>query len=173
LNDVEENGDTALHGACMWNRYDVVRYLCSEGANVFCLNSDLNNALHVSAIFNSSKAAKELINHVEYHSPGDFQIFLDARNSKGETPILLACKADAKEISSRLIGKGANVDIVDHNGTSPLMAACKNDNIDFVMLLLGKGADKDFVDNQGKSAKLLTTDPKIYTLSVKNGKIKF
>jgi len=47
LNDVEENGDTALHGACMWNRYDVVRYLCSEGANVFCLNSDLNNALHV------------------------------------------------------------------------------------------------------------------------------
>ena len=73
---------------------------------------------------------KELGVSVDQHSPRD-----------GATPLLLACREDAKLLPSLLLKAGADVNAGSSRNETPLMAAVSNGNDDMVERLIEAGAD--------------------------------
>ncbi|CAG2210870.1 Putative ankyrin repeat protein MM_0045 [Mytilus edulis] len=65
------------------------------------------------------------------------------------TPLMKACDQGHLPIVTRLIERGADINITDKNGNTPLSLSCDNGYIDIVNLLIDKGCDIDKPDNTG------------------------
>ena len=72
---------------------------------------------------------------------------VDARNSKGWTPLHLAVVSAHFETVRILVSEGANLNSRDSNGNTPLHLASECNNIGMVDYLLKKGA-KASVENK-------------------------
>lgn len=69
----------------------------------------------------------------------DFAV--DARDSAGRTPLLLAARAGHLPIVQILLDRGADVDAVDRSGYSALTLAVSGDHTGVVRALLARGAN--------------------------------
>lgn len=78
---------------------------------------------------------------------------VNARDSKGVTPLVSAVNANFAEGVELLVGKGARLDESNNSGETPLITAVHNRNVAVMRLLLKAGADPDRADNSGRSAK--------------------
>ncbi len=124
--------------------------------------------LTMAAAFGSPAAMKELIAagadvnppiagalaplHVGWHDMATARLLIehgasvDAKTSRGRTPLLLASAGNAStDVVSLLIDKGANVNGADTTGVTPLIAAAGTGNTPVAKLLLERGADPNAV----------------------------
>jgi ankyrin repeat protein len=86
---------------------------------------------------------------------------VNARNAKGETPLVIACNLNFIEGVELLIQFGAKVDEPSSTGETPLIASVHNRNVPLMRILLKAGADPDRTDNSGRSARdYARLDPK-------------
>eukprot|EP00638_Chattonella_subsalsa_P002149 CAMPEP_0117758080 /NCGR_PEP_ID=MMETSP0947-20121206/15153_1 /TAXON_ID=44440 /ORGANISM="Chattonella subsalsa, Strain CCMP2191" /LENGTH=265 /DNA_ID=CAMNT_0005578175 /DNA_START=230 /DNA_END=1024 /DNA_ORIENTATION=+ len=115
LKDLE--GNTAIHGAALFGRTQMLEYLLSKGGD------DINAG-----------------NQVQHN-------LINLRNGNSQTPLHLVCKAGKMETACMLLEKGANVGSVDANGDSPLHLASKNGHPGCVALLLEAGANVKLKNN--------------------------
>jgi ankyrin repeat protein len=78
---------------------------------------------------------------------------VNARNFRGETPLVVACGLNWIEGVELLVEFGAKVDEPNSTGETPLIAAVHNRNIPLMRILLKAGADPDRTDNSGRNAR--------------------
>ena len=77
---------------------------------------------------------------------------VNARNSKGETPLQLASNFGFVEGIEVLLKLGARVDEANSTGETPLIAAVHRRDAAMARVLLAAGADPKRNDNSGRSA---------------------
>ena len=108
--DIEQTNDynnTALTMACKYEgNLETIEYLYSKGANIHILDNNNSSALH--------SAAKIDLETVKWLVERDIEI--DAKNNKGNTPLLLAAKKNNIEIVKYLIDNGASINETNNNG---------------------------------------------------------
>ncbi|MEQ1496001.1 MAG: ankyrin repeat domain-containing protein [Novosphingobium sp.] len=75
------------------------------------------------------------------------------RDTRGVTPLVIACNLNFVEGAELLIKSGARVDESNNSGETPLITAVHNRNLPLIRLLLQAGADPDRADNSGRSAR--------------------
>lgn len=78
---------------------------------------------------------------------------VNARDSKGVTPLVLAVNSNFTQGAAYLLAKGARINDSNDAGETPLITAVHNHNVELVKLLLQAGADPDRADNSGRSAR--------------------
>ena len=78
---------------------------------------------------------------------------VNARNSKGETPLEIAAELGFVEGVDLLISTGARVDETNNTGSTPLIDAVSRRDLEVVRSLLKAGANPDRPDNSGRSAR--------------------
>ena len=78
---------------------------------------------------------------------------VNARNSKGETPLEIAAELGFVEGVDFLISTGARVDETNNTGSTPLIDAVSRRDLSVVRSLLKAGANPDRPDNSGRSAR--------------------
>ena len=72
-------------------------------------------------------------------------IDVNAKDSQGMTPLLLAARGGHKDVAELLINKGADVNGKDNSGYTPLSWAIWNEDREMIKLLVTNGADVNFV----------------------------
>ena len=77
---------------------------------------------------------------------------VNARNTKGETPLQLASNIGFSEGVEALLGLGAKVDEPNSTGETPLIAATHRKDAAMARVLLKAGASASRNDNSGRSA---------------------
>jgi len=77
---------------------------------------------------------------------------VNQRNIGGASALHIAARMGNIEISTILIGSGANVNIADNEGWTPLMRAIMANNIGLVKLLMNHGADPRKMNSVGETA---------------------
>lgn len=132
LNKTNNNGDSALHFACVSNKYhECVKMLLKHGANVDNYNNPPSDTprtpLMYSCIYDDIKSVKELL---KYHAN------MENIDEYGRTPVMLACRNSAFEIVSTLIKRNAIVTTLDNSDINLLMIACEHGKIEIVQQLL-------------------------------------
>lgn len=76
------------------------------------------------------------------------------RDSKGNTPLILAAMAGREDLVTLLLTFKANPNLANGAGQTPLILAVNNRDEPLARLLIGKGADPDQTDNlAGMSAR--------------------
>jgi|GEM_PF-4510839 len=76
---------------------------------------------------------------------------VDARDSKGKSPLHEAVSNGHLDITKLLLERGANVDARESGGGSPLHAAVSNGHLDITKLLLERGANVAARESGGES----------------------
>ena len=66
-------------------------------------------------------------------------------NSRGQTPLSLACQHGRLEVAKWLYGAGADKDVrtADKDGNTPMLMACENGHLEVAQCLFGHGAAED------------------------------
>lgn len=78
---------------------------------------------------------------------------VNARDSRGRTPLVVASNLGFDEGVELLVSKGASVDEANDAGETPLIGAVHNRNYNMIRILLAAGANPDRADNSGRSAR--------------------
>lgn len=78
---------------------------------------------------------------------------VNARDSRGVTPLQLATNLGFIEGMELLVSRGARIDDPNDAGETPLISAVHRRDLAMVRLLLKAGANPDRADNSGRSAK--------------------
>lgn len=78
---------------------------------------------------------------------------VNARDSSGVTPLVVAANMGFIEGVELLLAKGARVDDANSAGETPLISATHRKDTGLMRILLKAGADPDRADNSGRSAR--------------------
>lgn len=93
VNAADDDGDTALHTACMHKRYDTAAYLIQQGAAIDVVAHDGNVALSTAAAFGLTRIVEILVARGADVNP---------RNARGKTPLDRALEFGHAECVKRL-----------------------------------------------------------------------
>ena len=174
LNAVSKRkGNTPLHIAAIEGRAEIIALLLHAGATIEPKNTDGNTPLQV-AMLNKHKYCVQLLLLAqtrklgggtdmveealhdavkEYRSSGKVNPLnwigadVNARNSDGESPLLVAAHWGDPDLVQLLLNHGADANALDKNHESPLHKAVAGEgNADIVQLLLNHGADANTLD---------------------------
>lgn len=139
------DGMNGLMLASYYRFFDIVKYLI-EGYKAYTnLTDDIDqNVLHKAckSDFGNLEAVKYLI---EEHN-----LYLETKDYFGNTPLMLAIKANNLEIVNYLISKGADVNTGDKR-YSALQQACYMNKLGMAESLLKAGANPNTTDWEGKT----------------------
>ena len=80
---------------------------------------------------------------------------LDARDSSGETGLIVAIKRRDDQWTGYLLNEGANPNYPAQNGETPLIAAARVNYMQGVQWLLGSGAKVDGTNRMGETALII------------------
>uniref|UniRef100_A0A2C9K523 Uncharacterized protein n=1 Tax=Biomphalaria glabrata TaxID=6526 RepID=A0A2C9K523_BIOGL len=143
VNQSDELGLTALHGAATYHKLDFAEALLKHGAVVNLKSFNGRTPLH--------EAVKDVnITHffLENHSK------VNAKDVYGNTPLSLAVKysGDMVDVVKLLIASGADVNHKNNSGMSPLWLAAQNFNLKCMELLIDSKADLGHSEQHQKSA---------------------
>ncbi len=106
---------------------------------------------------------QELFSKVVFGNVGKFEEFIklhpdvniDAKNEKGETPLIKAAKVDNKEMVSALANAGADVNAEDNKQETPLMKAARRGLLFVIQALHKRGAKLNTKNNAGETALII------------------
>ncbi len=144
LEELDNDGYTALLCACVKNNTTLAWILIGKGANVNASPTTGPNTgatpLLCACIHNNFKLTETLIK-----KGASVNASLTTGPNAGSTPLLFACINGNFELAKLLIEKGANVNASlmtgPNAGGTPLLYACVNGNFDLTKLLVEKGAN--------------------------------
>ncbi|XP_067653188.1 serine/threonine-protein phosphatase 6 regulatory ankyrin repeat subunit A-like [Haliotis asinina] len=173
LSAIDEDGDNILHLACREGHVKIVNYILIEnivdinaknsdgetpvmlaansgdreifdnlvrkGADLSAIDEDGDNILHLACRGGNVK----IVNYILIQNIVD----INAKNSDGETPVMLAANSGDREIFDSLVRKGADLSVIDEDGDNILHLACRGGNVK--ILLLESGADPSLVNRDG------------------------
>lgn len=77
------------------------------------------------------------------------KIYINAKNSEGDTPLVQACKNGSLTIVKELLNNQADPNLGGADGCTPLWTACYHGQLETVRLLLGLGVEVDKRDSFG------------------------
>ena len=145
------DGTTPLQAALFAQQYDAMTFLLERGADVAKGRSNDENALHLAAQSNDTKALGLLLRYAQgrgVNTPtSTFKL----------TPLHQAVRARADDTAKMLIEAGANPNIPDSQATTALHTAAKQNNVRMLYLLaVEAGADINKVVNPCKYTALHT-----------------
>lgn len=134
------DGDTPLQLACMYGYDDIVRDLVEAGAKMLSERAGYNPLLTASEFGWVSIVA---------FLAETFPEEVNRRNSKGNTPLSVACRHGHVDISKILLANGAFIDVrLPNTGNTPLHIASMNGHWDIVEILIDRGA-KESLNTDG------------------------
>ncbi|KAJ1465860.1 ankyrin repeat-containing domain protein, partial [Baffinella frigidus] len=114
----KSTGDTLLHLAAAYDRYETVAYLLSlPEPGIDTRNKSGYSALSYSASRSDITIVKMLLDH---------GATVDTLTCMGETPLMSACAAGRVEVASLFLDRGANVSSVTEGGVGVLYGAIDN-----------------------------------------------
>ncbi|RYF33011.1 MAG: hypothetical protein EOO38_30465, partial [Cytophagaceae bacterium] len=118
--------------------------------------ADGSTPLHIAALWGTLRTAQELVKH---------GADVNARDGQGFTPLHLTLKNPtdrfmrrAINITTFLLGAGANPNIASSGGDAPLHLAARVGNTRLITLLLDKGAHINTRSADGETALLILTN---------------
>ncbi len=123
-----------------------VRELLAAGAPLRCLDAGRRAALHHAAAEPDARVVAALL---EADAAGDT---VDAPDSDGMTPLILASSLGRAGAVRALLARGAKLDLVNWLRKSALMEASSEGYAAVAQLLADKGASLDIIDVRGRSA---------------------
>ena len=145
--------ETALSVAIEHRNVDLVRSLVAAGANV---NLTINAG--TTPLMIAARKGDVAILKILFDANAD----VEAVDGFGKTALVYAihcavgwfmAKLEDGEAAARfLIGKGARIDVVDHDGRTPLMSAASGRSADLAKVLVEVGADPCKVNKKGETA---------------------
>lgn len=173
----DEEGQTALHVACIGGLPEIVNFLLQQGADIDARNNNGQTPLHVAKnaqVVRSLCAAGADANardndgltplHTIYRNDCsaaaatllESHADVSARDSRGRTPLHLACQYSGLDKwypgqVEVLLHYNANIDAQDTEGTSPLHEACGHYFHELVKVLLAHHADIEARDARGRT----------------------
>lgn len=180
VNEVDDQGKTALHYACAWSfdhRYDSVQLLIDLEADVNIQDGFKMQPLMYACNSGSFQCAGLLLQYganpniegPRQNKPihlasadGSVDIVkllmskgvdIKAKNDDGRQPIHFSSQYGNDDVICLLSWNGADVNAKDNSGKGPLHYACKWGRTKTVKLLMKLGADPHAKDNDGTSPK--------------------
>lgn len=143
-----ENGLTALHIACGFGKYHLVRVLIEAGADVNARDKTDSTPLHF-AVQGSNGAIKLLV-----EAGAD----VEAENAEKQTPLLLACTIGKVGAIENLCERGANVHLKTPAGVGLVFlvldsrkSSMPSNAQAMTKALFARGASVGYVDGNGRS----------------------
>ncbi|HWU92127.1 MAG TPA: ankyrin repeat domain-containing protein [Sphingomicrobium sp.] len=97
---------------------------------------------------------------------------VDARDSKGDTALIVAISNTDDRFTPFLLNKGADPNLTGHDGDTPLTAAARVGYTDAVEWLLGLGAKVDLANRRGETPLIIAVqrrEPRIVKLLLDAG----
>ena len=143
---VNENGNTALHLACMHGSTAAAKLLISYCSVTF-QNKKLDTPIHLACQHGHTEVVEYLLTKRPPNKKCD-----DYRNSNGDTFLLAACKADQYDIASCLLNYCSAL-CRDNHGNSSIHVACIRKHATLLSILLDgvQPTDSPFVNNDGST----------------------
>eukprot|EP00002_Diphylleia_rotans_P011950 TRINITY_DN2348_c0_g2_i5.p1 TRINITY_DN2348_c0_g2~~TRINITY_DN2348_c0_g2_i5.p1 ORF type:complete len:321 (-),score=50.47 TRINITY_DN2348_c0_g2_i5:69-1031(-) len=125
VNDVDADGNTAIHIVCRGKRLHekksiskrALRLLLRAGAEVDVRNTRRCNPLHLAAMTGDPHLIAELCKHPKA------SILLQAQDSEGQSPLHWACYFGRVKIVELLLQHGANPSLRNYSMRTPLLCA--------------------------------------------------
>ncbi len=114
VNAKDENGNTALMGACKYGRTGVVQLLVKNGADVNIADEDGKTALMKACEQCHTDVARLLV-----RKGADVNV----KDKYGDTALIKACKYGRTDVVRLLVRNGADVSVADERGKTALMWA--------------------------------------------------
>jgi hypothetical protein len=88
-------------------------------------------------------------------NPGETRVFdCNKRGPRGDTALLLACRAGLLVLATMLMDAGADVSVANEQGDTALLLACKAGNLELATRLMDAGANVSVANQQGDTPLL-------------------
>ncbi len=160
VNAANNQGWSALHSAAGGGQQQMVDFLLKNGAEPNAKSSASSDKgttpLHLAARIGDERDA-------EVASLLRSRAEVDAKNSYGATPLILALAADASrpcaKVVEQLLAKGADVNARDDNGTFPLYLAVQRRSEELVRLILAHKPDLEISTRERNRSPALDYTP--------------
>jgi len=179
VNAKAKSGNTPfLIAAVGAGRYETLKFLLDNGADVFAVNNKKENALMRASLFGDVPTVSLLLNKgldvnafsldsstalmnavLNFNKPVIVQLLEKGADPDkicffGLTPLSTAAIFTNAETVKAILKKTKNVNTVDYGGTSVLMYAGYNeyDDVEMIQALLDKGADVNLKSKDGSTA---------------------
>jgi ankyrin repeat protein len=144
----KEFNNSALHYACLYSRFEVVKKLIEWGSNI-----DLQNGNGQTSLYLSLGQKNEQITQLLIDKGANINIAMN----DGDTVMHMVGYYGWIDFGEQFIKKGMSVNIKNHKGQNPAMLVCdsKNVNIDekkkTLEFFIKNGANLYLKDNEGKN----------------------
>ncbi|KAH7027359.1 ankyrin repeat-containing domain protein [Microdochium trichocladiopsis] len=132
---------TPLMRAAKHGRYDFVKYLLANSVDASTKNEKGDDALMLALLNHHKRCAEALLNH---------GVSTGGNSLSTQSSITVAIKAKWFKIATKLIIRGADLEIQDEQSWTPLMHAVAIGNLHTVKMLVDKGA---FLNAAGVNAE--------------------
>ncbi|CVL11227.1 related to ankyrin 3 [Fusarium proliferatum] len=136
-----KSGQTCLHNLAFWGEItssigDIIQLVTSHGADINANNDAGNTPLHVVAQHRDVEALSTFADQ-----PG---LNFNACNHLGKTPLHIVAMRHPPRIRrlAILIGKGADINSLDHGSRTPLDDAIEGGHKEVIQFLIDKGGDR-------------------------------
>ncbi|MBA3239247.1 MAG: hypothetical protein H0T62_13000 [Parachlamydiaceae bacterium] len=182
INQIDADGNNALHMACLSKKWDLVFDLIDSGCNpaqrngfgdspldILSRNEEMEDELFISILekLPDITVANTVLHNTLSTTIADYllekHISIDTLNANGHTPLIAAIKNSTRQAKSG----GACYDYIEHlcknNGDLKLglpfhQIVMKHDNLDFFELLMEYGGNINQVDRNGDNALMLACE---------------
>ncbi|MBN2718550.1 MAG: ankyrin repeat domain-containing protein [Deltaproteobacteria bacterium] len=148
VNEVNQNGETALYLAAMRGRSDIVDFLVSQGATPHARTRDGRNLLMAAARLADTTLLNRLIAH---------GLDVNQVDNQGRTALFDALEASSRNAALLLLQYGARADVADSAGVTPIEIAVRQSDVEMVQQLLQHGAPPVGSGKHGDSLLLTAT----------------
>jgi len=148
INEVNYNGETPLHKACIKSRnIEMIKYLIEHGSDINKTNNYGETPL-MRACSKLTACDYEVLKYLIDHGAD-----INKVNNNGETPFLISCKVGNEVFAMVLLNNGADINKPDNKGNTPLFIACKyiKLGVKLPLDLVEMGADINVVNNNGET----------------------
>ncbi|XP_046567572.1 ankyrin repeat domain-containing protein 17-like isoform X7 [Haliotis rubra] len=132
--------------AAAWNRHsDVVEFLVGRGADVSLVDRNGDNVLHWACYGGDLETVKLIVSRN--------LLDINSRGYNSWTPVMEAARYGHSDVVEFLVGRGADVSLVDGDGDNILHFACMGGDLEKVKLIVSRNlADVNARNNDGETA---------------------
>ncbi len=151
VNSRNEDGDTTLHLAALYDSKKMIELLIANGAVVDAKNNIGETPLHNAAWAGETTTVGALLEH---------GADVNAKDNYGDTPLHEAVRKGHKNIVKILLAHEANMNIQNNRGQTPLAKAVFWGYKDLTELLIEQGAEVNIADKKGRTPLSIAIEEK-------------